>query len=439
MLKLILRMLRNRVASNALWIVICKGLQAVIGIVISMISARLLGPENFGLINYAASLVFFLTPVAQLGMTSTLVQELVADPDREGEILGTAMLSTLVSSVLCIVGIQVFVSVANPGEPETKLVCGLYSLLLVAQSAEMIQYWFHAKLMSRFTAVTTLITYALVSVYQIVILVTGRSVSWFAITKAMEYSMIAVALLLIFRKQNGCRLSFSMAMLKKMLGRSAYYMLANLLVMVFAQSDRLMIKTMISDAATGFYSAAVVCANATDFIFFAVIDSMRPVILEARKKDEHIYEKNMSSLYAIVLYLSLFQSLAIAIFAKPMVYLLYGAAYEPSVSVLRLIIWYTAFSYIGSARVIWIQAEGKQRLLWKINLCGALANIVLNWLLIPVWGIGGAAFASLITQMFNNVGIGFVMPSLKKNNELLLRGANPRTALRMLRQIYRHS
>ena len=435
MLKLILKMFRSKVASNALWIVICKGLQAVLGLVISMVSARLLGPANYGLINYAASLVLFVTPVAQLGMTATLVQELVADPDHEGEILGTAMLSSIASSLLCILGILLFVSVANPGEPETMLVCGLYSLLLIAQSAELIQYWFQAKLLSRYTAVATLIAYAMISAYQIAILVAGKGVHWFAVAKAAEYAMIAAALLVIFRRNSRCRLSFSMPVLKKMLGRSWYYMLANLMVMTFSQADRVMIKTMIGDAAMGFYAAAVVCANATDFIFFAVIDSMRPVILEAKLRDEQAYEKNTSFLYAIVIYFSLFQSVVIAIFARPMVYLLYGAAYGPSVGVLKLLIWYTAFSYIGSARTIWILAEGKQRLLWKINLCGALVNILLNWILIPVWGIEGAAFASLVTQMFTNVGIGFIMPALRKNNELLLRGANPKSALRMLRQL----
>lgn len=436
MLKLIFGMFKNKIASNALWIVICKGLQAVLGLVISMISARLLGPANYGLINYAASLVLFVTPVAQLGMTATLVQELVSDPDHEGRIMGTAILSSMISSGLCILGILLFVSAANPGEPETLTVCGLYSLLLIAQSAELIQYWFQSKLLSRYTAVSTLIAYALVSVYQIAILALGKDVHWFSVAKTIEYAMIAAALMLIFFRNSSCRLSFSLATLKSMLGRSWYYMLANLMIMTFSQVDRVMIKAMIGDAAMGFYSAAVVCANATDFIFFAIIDSMRPIILKAKDGSQKEYEKNTSLLYAIVIYFSLFQSIAIALLARPMVYLLYGAAYGPSVNVLRLLVWYTAFSYIGSARSIWILAEGKHRLLWKINFCGALVNILLNWLLIPAYGINGAAFASLVTQMFTNVGIGFIMPALRQNNALLLRGANPKTMLRMLRQLH---
>lgn len=434
MLKLLLNMLKNRAASNALWIVVCKGLQAVIGLVISMVSARLLGPADYGLINYAASLVLFVTPVAQLGITATLVQDLVAHPDDEGRVMGTAMLSSLASSALCILGILLFVSAANPGESETLFVCGLYSLLLLSQSAELIQYWFQAKLLSKYTAVITLIAYFLISVYQLAVLAAGKGVLWFAGAKAIEYAIIAAALLAVFRRKGGCRLTFSTAMLKTMLGRSRYYLLSNLMVMTFSQADRIMLKTMIGDAAMGFYSAAVVCANATDFIFFAIIDSLRPIILDSKLHSIEAYERNTGMLYGIVIYFSLFQSILIAIFAGPMVYLLYGAEYGPAVGALRLIVWYTAFSYIGTVRNIWILAEGKHQLLWKINFCGALVNILLNWFLIPIYGIAGAAFTSLITQMFTNVGIGFIYPALRKNNLLMLRGLNPKHLLNALRQ-----
>lgn len=106
MLKLLLGMLRSKAASNALWIVICKGLQAVLGVIISVISARILGPVNYGLVNYAASLVLFVAPVAQLGMAATLVHEVVScpDADHEGRVMGTAIISSLASSVLCILG-----------------------------------------------------------------------------------------------------------------------------------------------------------------------------------------------------------------------------------------------------------------------------------------------------------------------------------------------
>ena len=132
----------------------------------------------------------------------------------------------------------------------------------------------------------------------------------------------------------------------------------------------------------------------------------------------------MSRLYCVVTYLSLAQSLAMTVFAKLIIMLLYGASYEPAVVGLQVAVWYTTFSYYGSVRNIWILAEGKQKYLWIINLSGALANVCLNALLIPSWGLIGAAFASLVTQFFTNVIIGFILKPINRNNVLMLKGLN---------------
>ena len=50
----------------------------------SMLSARYLGPSNFGLINYAVSVVAFAVPIMQLGLPNILVQEMVEANDSEG-------------------------------------------------------------------------------------------------------------------------------------------------------------------------------------------------------------------------------------------------------------------------------------------------------------------------------------------------------------------
>ena len=60
-------MIKNKIFHNISWIVGCRIVQAVISLVISMLTARYLGPGNYGLINYAASVVALVTPLMQLG------------------------------------------------------------------------------------------------------------------------------------------------------------------------------------------------------------------------------------------------------------------------------------------------------------------------------------------------------------------------------------
>ena len=87
---------------------------------------------------------------------------------------------------------------------------------------------------------------------------------------------------------------------------------------------------------------------------------------------------------------------------------------------------------MGKIRNVWILAEGKQECLWKINLFGALLNVAINYLLIPIWGASGAAAASLMTQIFTNYVLGFVYPPIKRNGVLLLKGINPVYFAKML-------
>lgn len=411
----------SRILQNASWIIVCKVCQAILGLVISMLTARYFGPQNFGIINYAASLTTLLTPIALLGFNVVLIKRIVAEPEHESTILGTAVLSSAASGILCVLAIYFFVSFSSADDHLTIVVCTLYSTMLVMQGFELIQYWFQAKLLSKYASLMTLFAYTFVSVLQIVFLVSGKSIAWFASIKAIEYALIAVGLMFVYRKLTNQTLSFSLRCFWDMFRESRYYILSNLMVMMFAQADRIMLKFMMNSEAMGFYSAAVVCANLTEFIFLAIIDSFRSTVIEKKAVDQSEYESLLQKLYSVMIYLSLLQSVFITILAKPIILVLYGRAYLPAVVPLRIIVWYTAFSYLGSARIIWILAEKQETLLWKINLFGAILNVILNWFMIPIGGIAGAAIASLITQFTVNLGIGFFIERLKDNNTLIIR------------------
>lgn len=203
--------------------------------------------------------------------------------------------------------------------------------------------------------------------------------------------------------------------------------------------EYIMLKLMSGDAENGFYSAAITCAGVCQFIYTAITDSARPVILTSKKQMSDDYERNISRLYAITTYMALIQGVGFTIFASMIVRILYGEAYLAAIPVLRIQVWMIAFSFMGSVRNIWILAEGKQNLIWKINLAGALLNVLLNALMIPEFGASGASAASLITQIFTNFLLGFLIPSMRDNNRLLIKGLNPVLLLDWIPWIHRET
>ncbi len=424
--------MNNRIAKNASWIIVCRVVQSVLSFVIAMFSARYLGPSNYGLISYAASLVAFTVPIAQLGLKETIVDEIISNPSKEGETLGTIFGMTIVSSLLCTVGVVSFAAVANHGATETIIICALYSISLIFQMTEMIRYWFQAKLMSKYTAIVSLVIYIVVSAYKILLLVTQKSVYWFSVSAALDYMLLSVALFIIYRKLGGSKLSFLSQRGKQLFSKSKYYILSGVMVAVFGQTDKIFIKMLDGDAANGYYTVAVTCATMSSFVFQAIIDSFRPVILEGKTTNYHDYEKNLTRLYSIIIYLGLLQSVIITIFANYIVLIIYGEAFLDAVPILRIITWYSAFSYIGPVRNIWILAEQKQKYLWTINLSGAIFNIIGNIILIPIAGVRGAAVVSLMTQIFTNFILCFIVKPIRPTTKLIIHALDPRIVFGMV-------
>ncbi len=430
-------MFDSKVFHNAKWIIGCKILQSLIQLVVGMLSARYLGPSNYGLINYAASVVAFAIPVMQLGLQATLVQEYVDRPEAEGQTLGTSLVMNVVCSVACVVGVTTFAMVANPGEQTTIWVCALYSLSLVFQSVEMIQYWFQAKLLSKYSSLAMLCSYVVVSAYKIFLLISGKSVHWFALSHGVEYGVTGGLLLLAYRKKGTQKLSFSFPAAKAMFAKSRHYIAAMLMVVVFNSTGSVLMKLLVGQTENGFYSAAMTCTCITGFVFMAIIDTARPVILQSRQVSQAAFEKNVSRVYAITTWLALAQSLFFTLFSGFVIRVLYGESYQPAAAVLKILGWYCAFSYMGYIRNIWILAEEKHSVLFPINLGGAVANLGLNLVLIPLWGARGAALATVLTQIFTNVIMGVLLSSIRTHNRLLLKGMDPRLALEMLVELKR--
>ena len=417
--------MKDKVINNLSWLLICKIIQAVLGLIINAYVTRYLGPSLYGIISYAASVAAFFLPISKLGLEEILIQQTIDNSKEEGKIYGTSIIASALTSLACMVGMTCFSLIANADSKDTSIVCALYSLVLLFQSFELIRLWFQSKYLSKYVAVVSLIVYCVTFSYKGILIFLKKNVYWFAISDGIGYLLISIILIIIYRKLESQRFIFSFNVLKRLLSKSKYYIISSMMVTIFAQTDKIMLNLMKGDAATGYYSAASNCATITSFIFVAIINSLLPMIFENRKISEGAFEKGVSLLYCIIIYLSLIQSVGMTVMAFPIIYIMNGSAYIPAVPILRVCVWFSTFSYMGAVRDVWILAVGKQKYLWRVNLCGAAMNIILNFVFIPLWGEIGAAVASVITQLFTNVIVGIILKPLRYNNKLIIAGLNP--------------
>ena len=426
------KLLSSKIVKNSGWIIGGKIAQMVIGFLVGIFTARYLGPSNYGIINTAQAYSAFILPVCTLGFAATFVKTIIDHPEEEGTYLWSGIGIRLMVSAITMVLMTLIVIFMNPGEKELHLVFFIHSFILLFQAFDLFDYWYQSKYQSKYPAIFGTIGYLISAGYKVFLLVTGKSVVWFAFATVLDYAIIAVIYMTYTVKKNNLKLHFSWSASKEMVNVSKYFIISNMLVMIYAQMDKIMIGKFMSNAAVGLYSVGVAICNLWTFVILAIINSLRPNIVETFNVDKAKYKEKLIALYSLIIWLSIFVSLILCVLARGIIVVLYGEAYIGATTSLRIVTWYTSFSFLGVARNIWTVCENKQKYEKTFALAGAISNFILNLCLIPLFGIEGAAIASIATQVITNVIVPYFIKDTRENSIHILKAFNPKHIVWMI-------
>jgi O-antigen/teichoic acid export membrane protein len=156
---------------------------------------------------------------------------------------------------------------------------------------------------------------------------------------------------------------------------------------------------MLGDEAVGVYSAAVRISEVWYFIPTAIIASVFPAIVVAKKQSESLYRQRLQNLYNAMVALALVVALPMTFLSSWVIGLLFRNAYADAGPVLALHIWSSIFVFLGLASGSGYLTENLHMLAFGRTLLGAIVNVLANMILIPQYGILGAAMGTLLAQM----------------------------------------
>ena len=199
----------NKEVNNASWMILGRIIQMILAFFVSIITARFLGPSNYGIINYASAYVAFFTSLCTLGLDSIIVKDLIENPKEQGTALGTSIFMRGISSSIAIILVVIIVAIVDYGERETIIVTALCAVSLIFQSIDIISFWFQSKYESKINTIATLVAYFISSLYKILLLILKKNVRWFAFASSIDFMCCAVMLLLSYKKHNGPKLHVS--------------------------------------------------------------------------------------------------------------------------------------------------------------------------------------------------------------------------------------
>ncbi len=394
--------LRQTVLKNAFWLTVSHVVGRLLRAAIVIYAARLLGASSWGAFSYALSLSAFLTIFSDIGITGLVTREASRNAELRQKYLATAFVIKVALLILLIAGfLLVAPFLTNIAEvlmilPVIAALTAFDSLRDLASSIARATERLELE-----TAATIFTNVAIVSLGIAFLLVSPTTLSLafaYALGSALGFFAYAFVLRDYFLKLPR---AFSRELVKPIIVSAWPFGLMGLMGAVMINTDVIMISFFRSIEDVGFYSAAQKPAQLLyllpGLVAVPLFPAMSRFAKEGAERLRGIFEKAMHAMLAAAMPLLI----GGAFYASAIITLLYGQEYAAGTEAFRVLslTFVTVFpaALIGNA----IFAFNQQKSFIMYAALGIFGNVFFNLLLIPRFGIVGAAWATVLV----NVGI----------------------------------
>jgi len=387
-----------KIVDNVGWLFFDRVLRIGVGLIVIVWLARYLGPERFGQLNYAIAFVGLFGVLATLGLQNIVVRDVVCEPSYTEETLGSAAILQIVSGLIAYCIIVSAITLFRSDDELVRALVAIIGMSVLFRASEIAMYWFESQIQSKYTVWVHNSIFFVFSILKLAFIMHSSSVIAFAWVTMLEAFITAIILLLVmnFYGPKLVKLKVSFNRIKGLISDCWPLLLSGVAITIYMRIDQIMIGQMVNDNEVGIYNAAIRVSEVWHFVPIMLVSSAFPAILQERKHSKELFYKRLQHLYDIMVCLSLTIALPMTFFSTPIVALLFGELYEPSGKVLAIHIWAAVFVFLIFINGKWFVAEKRQILNMQRTFLGAIINIVLNTIMIPKFGIEGAAWATVI-------------------------------------------
>lgn len=372
-----------------------------ISLLVGIWIVRYFGPEYFGKFNYVNAWLTLMAAMIPLGTESIIVSELVKDSDNKDTILSTSFVLYFFTGLIFTLLSIAFVIISKPNDLEIFSLIWILSIPYFLRCLTVPRYFYESNLsIKRIVLIENayLIVFTFIKIY---FLIFSYPFIYFIWSFSLEGIFISLT---VFISYNFKKLSikfkyFSWIRTKSIIGASFSLFLSSLAIILYMKVDQIMIGNMLGNKELGYYSVAVRLSELWYFVPVAISTSFYPLLIGLYEINKERYWFELQRLHVILFVIAFLVAICVQIFADWGIEFLYGEKFIESAAVIKLHVWSGIFVFLGVAGSNHFVIGSIQRYSFYKSLVGLIANIILNLMIIPYYGIIGAALATLISQV----------------------------------------
>jgi polysaccharide transporter, PST family len=410
------------------WATAAQIVLMVSGILANALAARGLGPQEYGRLSFVMALSYLAMPLARMGLDMVLQRDLVDPSIDNRQLLADALILRLLAGIAASALVLVAAGLLRGWTASTFAVAVPVAAITVLGAAGLLNcafqtigrwdLYFHVSVVSAVASLTG----AGLAIY-----VQGQADA-FAWAKVIEAAVTSIAALVLIRRILPDRLASAatlmpqttrMQRIASLAVTSVPFLASSIAVAVYARIDQVMIGQLMDDRALGLYAVCMQIMTGWYMIGSVVISVARPAILSWSDAPEVVDAKFLTLFQLTVLYGGAV-IISNVLFGSPLIAFVFGPHYADAYPILVILSATAMFASLGGARTIFILHRRLDNLYPITTIAGMIISIALNLLLIPQFGLKGAAVASLASMFVAGIGTCFLFSPLRPVGNMMV-------------------
>ncbi|OGG85457.1 hypothetical protein A2392_00075 [Candidatus Kaiserbacteria bacterium RIFOXYB1_FULL_46_14] len=388
----------KRYTANTSWALFSRVLSIVVAFFVTIYLVRYLGPENYGQLSYAVSFVGLFSIISTLGIDNILYRDLIRFPEKRNAYLGSALIIKLWAGSIA-AALTIAIAFIFSQDDVSQLIILMLSGTFIFNAFNVVSYEFQANVAQKYISVITFIVVIVLNVLKLMVIFLGGGILYIGIILLFEAVLYAVLLIYIRIQHYGSMLAwyFDKKIAVELLRDSWPFIFIAAFTTIYVRIDQVMLKPLVDSSAVGLYDAAVRIAEVWLFVPAIIASSLFPAIVNAKAIGQNEYKKRLILLAMFMVSIGVAIALPLSLFAEPLMVLLYGPAFAASATVFAVYVWAGVWASLDIVTRYFLIAENRRVLIFTTSFLTAALNVLLNFYLIPRFGIVGAAWSTFIS------------------------------------------
>jgi len=409
----------KKIAKNSSIIILGNIVDTICNIIISVSLARYFGQSGFGKLSFLAIFFFFLASADNQWIRPILVREMSKDEKNCPYIIGNGLIIKGLISLLAIIFFWFTIWTLKAPTEIVTLAFFTSIGLLIASIISSYETIFQIKLKMFYFVNFNLLNKILLLILIYIVAVWKGGLFLFYLLSLLPSIILLLQVKHYSEKIIRPRFEIDFAIWRKIFKESWPLGLSAFFIFIYHRIDQIIIFHLKGPDKVGLYSVAVRLVESFNIVPIALMASVLPLMsqyYELSKNDfERIYQLSFKYLLIFIIPVASY----ISIYSDNIVSLFYGKGFLLSGSALRILIWAEVFVFLGVVNNSILIAANKQKIDSIFTGTSAFVNIVLNLVLIPKYGIVGAAIASLVSYSIGPI-MGYFIPLTKAYSRCML-------------------